>query len=96
MLDIEVSDRVDSLESFCLKVAPWHVVFPFLENRLKLKAIKFIVKNYKEVSATPGWNSILDHHPRALAAILEYHMNRVEPLKWQKTKTYQLKINIFK
>ena len=73
-------------QSFCLKVAIWHGYFHFLKNRLKLKAIKFIVKNYKEVSATPGWNTILDQHPRALAAILEYQMNRVEPLKWQTSK----------
>jgi hypothetical protein len=46
--------------------------------RLKLRAIKFIVKNYKEVAATSGWSTILDQHPRALAAILEYQMKKVE------------------
>ena len=46
-----------------------------------MKAIKFIVRNYREVVETPGWHQILDQHPRALAAILEYQMKREDQLK---------------
>jgi hypothetical protein len=53
----------------------------FLRHRLKLKAIKFIVRNYKEVSETPGWNLVLDQHPRALAAILEFQMKKEDMAK---------------